>query len=54
MIYDVLEVFRKEYEGKGDKLIFDNYALKERDYYSEWLNANKTFYDKKSFDAQKR
>jgi hypothetical protein len=29
MIYDVLEVFRKEYEGKGDKLILDNYALKE-------------------------
>ena len=90
MINDVLEVFRKEHEAKGDKLILDNYALKEgiyikvnsdesmkafivkrknreliftdlegglnytayewfkeRDYYSEWLNANKAFYDKK-------
>ncbi len=90
MIYDLLEVFKKEYNQKGDKLILDNYELKEgiyikvksdgeiepyivkrknrevifsdiegglnyrayewfkeRDYYSEWLNANKTFYDKK-------
>ena len=29
MIYDLLEVFRKEYEEKGDKLILDNYELKE-------------------------
>lgn len=29
MIYDVLEVFRKEYEQKGDKLILDNYQLKD-------------------------
>jgi len=29
MIYDVLEVFRKEYEAKGDKLILDNYQLKD-------------------------
>lgn len=87
MIYDILEVFNKEYEKKGDKLILDNYQLKDglyvkvngdksieyfiakkdnifstlngiiehkmvdwfkaRDYYSEWLNANKAFYDKK-------
>jgi CRISPR-associated protein Csh1 len=94
MIYDVLEVFRKEYEAKGDKLILDNYQLKdglyvrvnenesldyfifandkkqenkencfkdldgniqkneyswfkERDYYSCYLNSNKSFYDKK-------
>ncbi|MBD3843649.1 MAG: hypothetical protein IE909_17580, partial [Campylobacterales bacterium] len=93
MIYDVLEVFTKEHEQKGDKLILDNYILKDglyvkvdneiveyfivindkkesnnrhclkdldgnirsdlydwfviRDYYSEWLNANKAFYDKK-------
>ncbi len=90
MINDVLEVFREEYAKKGDKLILDNYELKEgiyvkveannntkafivkrknreliftdiegglnhtayewfkaRDYYSEWLNANKAFYDKK-------
>lgn len=94
MIYDVLEVFRKEYEQKGDKLILDNYVLKdglyvrvnaeesleyfiftndkkqenkencfkdldgniqkdayewfkERDYYSGYLNSNKSFYDKK-------
>ncbi len=90
VIFDILELFEKEYEAKGDKLILDNYALKEgiyikvntnecikafivkrknreliftdlegglnyaayewfkeRDYYSEWLNANKAFYDKK-------
>lgn len=90
MIYDILEVFRKEYDEKGDKLILDNYELKEgiyikvnqddsikafivkrknreliftdiegrlnhtayewlkeRDYYSSYLNSNKSFYDKK-------
>ena len=94
MIYDILEVFKKEYEDKGDKLILDNYTLKdglyikinqdenleyyifkddkkvekkencfkdidgntthimyewfkERDYYSSYLNSNKSFYDKK-------
>ena len=94
MIYDILEVFKKEYEEKGDKLILDNYLLKdglyvkinddnslkyfifendkkvekkencfkdldgninhqmyewfkERDYYSNYLNSNKSFYDKK-------
>jgi len=90
MIYDVLEVFKREYEQKGDKLILDNYELKEgiyirvksdgeiepyivkrknrelifsdidgglnhkvyewfkeRDYYSSYLNSNKSFYDKK-------
>lgn len=94
MIYDVLEVFKKEYDEKGDKLILDNYVLKdglyvkinddktleyfifdndkkvekkencfkdlsgninhemyewfkERDYYSGYLNSNKSFYDKK-------
>ncbi len=94
MIYDILEVFKKEYEEKGDKLILDNYILKdglyikinqnnsmecfifsnnkkevkkencfrdldgniqssmyawfkERDYYSSYLNSNKSFYDKK-------
>lgn len=29
MIYDLLEVFNKEYELKGDKLILDNYQLKD-------------------------
>jgi len=29
MIYDLLEVFRKKYEIEGDKLILDNYALKD-------------------------
>ena len=94
MINDLLEVFKKEYEQKGDKLILDNYVLKdglyvkvnqnhsfeyfifsndkkeekkencfkdlngnirlemyewfkERDYYSWYLNPNKSFYDKK-------
>lgn len=90
MIYDILEVFRKEYEKNGDDLILGNYALKdglyvkvnddssveyyiskqvkqerffttldgspvddkldwfkERDYYSGYLNSNKSFNDKK-------
>lgn len=90
MIYDLLDVFKKKYDEKGDKLILDNYELKEgiyikvasddsfkvfivkkknretvftdidgnlnyteyewlkeRDYYSSYLNSNKSFYDKK-------
>lgn len=94
MIYDILEVFKKEYAQKGDKLILDNYVLKDglyvkinndvnieyyifknskkedkksncftdlegniahemydwfkvRDYYSGYLDSNKSFYDKK-------
>ncbi len=94
MIYDLLEIFQKEYEKRGDKLILDNYVLKnglyvrvnqdnsleyfiyqfdkkvelkdncfkdldgniqkkeiewfkERDYYSNYLNSNKSFSDKK-------
>ncbi|MBE0495310.1 MAG: hypothetical protein IBX45_02750 [Campylobacterales bacterium] len=29
MIYDIVDVFRKEYEAKGDKLILDSYQLKD-------------------------
>ncbi|MBN2963834.1 hypothetical protein JWV37_03485 [Sulfurospirillum sp. T05] len=29
MIYDIVNVFRKEYEAKGDKLILDSYQLKD-------------------------
>jgi len=29
MIYDLINVFTQEYETKGDKLILDNYELKE-------------------------
>lgn len=29
MIYDLIEVFRKKYEIEGDKLILDNYVLKD-------------------------
>lgn len=94
MIYDLLDVFKKEYNKYGDKLIIDNYTLKDGlyikvkkdnsieyfifqndkkeknkencftsldktimkidyewfkqiDYYSEWISANKMFYDKK-------
>ena len=90
MIYEILEEFKKKYEEEGDKLILDNYQLKEglyveissdndlqyfiakkqkqdliftdlnnnirkddenrfkeRDYYSVYLNSNKSFYDKK-------
>lgn len=29
MIYDILDVFKKQYEEKGDKLVLDNYLLKD-------------------------
>ncbi len=29
MIYDILDVFKKQYDEKGDKLILDNYLLKD-------------------------
>ncbi len=29
MIYDILDVFKKQYEEKGDKLILNNYLLKD-------------------------
>ncbi len=29
MIYDILEIFKKEYEKKGDKLVLGSYNLKE-------------------------
>jgi CRISPR-associated protein Csh1 len=29
MIYDIIDVFKKEYETKGDKLILDSYQLKD-------------------------
>ncbi len=94
MIYDLLEEFNKKYKQKGDKLILDNYRLKDglyvlihpdekieyftykyekqiedkelslkdlegnrrpevyselaqKDYYSSYLNSNKSFFDKK-------
>lgn len=90
MIYDILDVFKKQFQEKGDKIILDSYELKEglyvkinkddcieyfivkkknrelsftdidgnlnynaydwfkeRDYYSGYLNSNKSFYDKK-------
>ncbi|MDR1150799.1 MAG: hypothetical protein LBJ93_04220 [Clostridiales bacterium] len=90
MIYDILEVFNKIYETKGERLILDNYNLKDglyvkinkdnilefyelktvkkdkffsdldgmqnsdmeewfikRDYYSSYINSNKSLFDKK-------
>lgn len=86
MIYDILEVFKKEYEKSGDNLILGSYSLKDglyvkinrdnsleffeskkkiftnlnsiqnnealdwfkqNDYYSSYINSNKSLFDKK-------
>jgi CRISPR-associated protein Csh1 len=48
MIYDVLEVFRKEYEIKGDKLILDNYQLKDGLYVKIHDDGNLEYFIKSS------
>lgn len=48
MIYDVLEVFRKEYEAKGDKLILDNYVLKDGLYVRVNENGSLEYFVKSS------
>jgi len=44
MIYDVLEIFKKEYEMKGDKLILDNYVLKDGLYVKIDNNENLEYF----------
>ena len=41
MIYDILKIFGKEYEAKGDKLVLDSYELKEGIYIK--VNADESF-----------
>ncbi|MCK9372756.1 MAG: hypothetical protein M0P91_06135 [Sulfuricurvum sp.] len=53
MIYDVLEVFKKEYEQKGDKLILDNYQLKDGLYVKINDNGNIGYYIKSSQKVKK-
>lgn len=44
MIYDILEVFREEYKVRGDKLILDNYELKEGLYVKVAQNETLDFF----------
>lgn len=53
MIYDILEVFKKEYEKKGDGLILGSYSLKDGLYVK--INKNKTieFFESKTVKKEK-
>ena len=48
MIYDILEVFKKEYEEKGDKLILDNYQLKDGLYVKVFDDGSLEYFIKSS------
>ncbi len=48
MIYDILEVFKKKYENKGDKLILDNYVLKDGLYVKVNEDASLEYFIKSS------
>ncbi len=52
MIYDVLEVFSKDYEQKGDKLILDTYHLKDG-LYIKINNSNFEYFLKSSKKIKK-
>ncbi|WP_418180859.1 hypothetical protein ACNSOL_02390 [Aliarcobacter lanthieri] len=53
MIYDILEVFKKEYEKKGDNLILGSYNLKDGLYIK--INRDKTleFFESKTIKKEK-
>ena len=53
MIYDILEVFKKEYEKSGDDLIIGSYSLKDGLYVK--INRDKTleFYESKTVKKEK-
>lgn len=53
MIYDILEVFKKEHEEKGDDLILGSYSLKDGLYVK--INRDKTleFYEAKTIKKEK-
>ncbi|MDH1975515.1 hypothetical protein [Aliarcobacter butzleri] len=53
MIYDILEVFKKEYEKNGDNLILGSYSLKDGLYVK--INRDKTleFYESKTVKKEK-
>lgn len=54
MIYDVLEVFKKEYEEKGDKLILDNYQLKDGLYVKVSNDEELEYYIAKTVKKEKK
>ncbi len=53
MIYDLLEIFRKEYEVKGDKLILDNYILKDGFYIKVNDNESMEYFISKTLKKEK-
>jgi len=53
VIYDILEVFKKEYEIKGDKLILDNYVLKDGLYVKVNSDASIAYYIAKTIKKEK-
>jgi CRISPR-associated protein Csh1 len=54
MIYDVLEVFKKEYEEKGEKLILDNYQLKDGLYVKVSNDEELEYYIAKTVKKEKK
>lgn len=53
MIYDILEIFKKEYEQKGDKLILDNYILKDGLYVKVNKDESVEYYITKTVKKEK-
>jgi CRISPR-associated protein Csh1 len=53
MIYDILDVFKKEYEAKGDKLILDNYQLKDGLYIKVNDNGSMEYFISKTLKKEK-
>lgn len=53
MIYDILEVFKKEYKKKQDSLILDSYSLKDGLYIKIDTNGNLHYFESKTLKKEK-
>jgi len=53
MIYDILEVFKKEYEKKQDSLILGSYSLKDGLYIKIDENGNLHYFESKTLKKEK-
>lgn len=53
MIYDILEIFKNEYEKKGDELILGSYSLKDGLYVKINQDNSLEFYESKTIKKEK-
>ncbi len=53
MIYDILEKFKKEYEGKGDSLILGSYTLKDGLYVKIGKDEKSEYFETKTVKKEK-